>query len=565
MKRNLISFLSLAVLSFSLGSCSADRGPGNSGDKNNNRIITNALHIKDYLNGLQNPPGLRSVNEGSLPNGNKPAPVSEPVVVKRENANVNGIPGFWVTTKRDYKLSQMFDETILLDPTVDILYPGCVIKGSTIADGTYAAVSDCEVGDVTFSISKVLDPKEKPESVTKTVRNIRMSDYRQQFNEWARLNYKEGAVTAMHSLESVESKEEALLKIGASFKHKMVDVAGSLGFDFNKSENHILAKFIQKQYSVTMDVPKSPTIFSKVDTQYINTYKPAYVSNINYGRMIFMSIDTKHSLAEVRTALNVAVKVMDAKGELDQKYKKVLEDSKINVTVIGGSASIHNEPLTNGWKGFLKFMTAKVPMQEITPISFSMRYASDNSLARVVASTEYSVTRRDFVPEFDKIGIVVNMDALKANGSGLTETGQFEVYGKGWASVGGVTAEFFNHKRDNYINLNKGQLVSLKEPNTVITITKPKDMSFEEFVRTRLKFYTHLYDNDHPAKDKDYGEFYQERSIADLVTLVKSEDPHFVIGSNGRGVSIEAHIKVAEIYYMKGNTKLKSIGIANAN
>ena len=37
------------------------------------------------------------------------------------------------------------------------------------------------------------------------------------------------------------------------------------------------------------------------------------------------------------------------------------------------------------------------------PISFSLRYAVDNSQARVVTSNEFTVTQRDFVPVFKKV------------------------------------------------------------------------------------------------------------------------------------------------------------------
>ena len=50
---------------------------------------------------------------------------------------MNGIPGYWVSKTKKYTISQAFDETILLDPTTDIIYPGCALKGNSIGDGTY--------------------------------------------------------------------------------------------------------------------------------------------------------------------------------------------------------------------------------------------------------------------------------------------------------------------------------------------------------------------------------------------------------------------------------------------
>ena len=68
----------------------------------------------------------------------------------------------------------------------------------------------------------------------------------------------------MHSVESITSKEEAMAKVGATFRSQYVDFGANFGFDFDKEQNHILAKFIQKQYTVTTDFPKTPTIFTSI-------------------------------------------------------------------------------------------------------------------------------------------------------------------------------------------------------------------------------------------------------------------------------------------------------------
>lgn len=516
------------------------------------RVIDNPYKIKDYLTSLHNPPMVRSTKAEALPNDGKPTPVDNGKREELSRATVDGVPGVWVKTTRRYHLSQAFDETVLLAPTVDILYPGCVLRGGTIADGTYAAISDCKVGDITFSINKALANDQSSELLKKTVRNIRMSDYREQFSKWASLQYRPSAVTVMHSAEIVNSEQEVAVKMGASFKHQVVDVSASLNFDFKSTSNHILAKFIQKQYSVTMDFPRTPTLFEEVDTKYVNEYAPVYVSNINYGRMVFMAIDTKHQLLDVQAALNVAVKSFNAEGNIDAKYRKVLDESHISIVAIGGGAEQQNLVLENGWEGFKKFMTSQVKMEELTPISFQMRYAVDNALARVVKQTEYDVTRTEFVPEFDEVELVVTLDGLKGSG-GIYESGDLEVYGRTWAVVDGVTSNVYNSDRWHYVTVPKGGDFAVV-PGSVraaLRLHKPKDMSFEEFMRKRIKFYTHFHDNDHPSADKNYGEVVQEYNLQNLIGLRKSEDPHFVIGSTVANYQVWARMKVEDVAYIK--------------
>lgn len=517
------------------------------------RVIDNPYKIKDYLTSLRNPPMVRSTKEENLPNDGKPVPLEKEKREELSRTTIDGVPGVWVKTTRRYHLSQAFDETVLLDPTVDILYPGCVLRGATIADGTYAAISDCKVGDITFSINKALANDQSTALLKKTIPNIRMSDYREQFSKWANLQYRPSAVTVMHSAETVNSEEEVAVKLGASFKHQVVDVTGSLNFDFKSNNNHILAKFIQKQYSVTMDFPRTPTLFEEVDTKYVNEYAPVYVSNINYGRMVFMAIDTKHKLIDVQAALNVAVKSFNANGNLDVKYRKVLDESHISIVAVGGGAEQQNLVLENGWEGFKKFMTSKVAMEELTPISFQMRYAVDNALARVVKQTEYDVTRTEFVPEFDELELVVSLDGLKGSG-GINEAGgELEVYGRAWATFDGATNNIYSSDRWHYVSVPKGENFAIVPASvrTALRLQKPKDMSFEEFMRKRIKFYTHFHDNDDPSYDKNYGEVVQEFSLQELIGLRKSDDPHFVIGSTVANCQVWSRMKVEEVAYIK--------------
>ena len=161
--------------------------------------ILEANQVKGYLQNLKVGSGLL---KGSAPSDiGEPIPTTEPEDVQQgEKDNVNGIPGYWVSKTKKYTISQAFDETILLDPTTDIIYPGCALKGNSIGDGTYAALTDCQLGDITFSIN--LSPENPAEkSKTKyTVKNIRKSDYQDALNEWATMQFKEGAQTTIQSV-----------------------------------------------------------------------------------------------------------------------------------------------------------------------------------------------------------------------------------------------------------------------------------------------------------------------------------------------------------------------------
>ena len=116
--------------------------------------------------------------------------------------------------------------------------------------------------------------------------------------------------------------------------------------------------------------------------------------------------------------------------------------------------------LTNGWEGFKEYMTADISMSELTPISFSLRYAKDNSMCRVVSNGEYDVITRSFVPEFKEMYLELSLSGLKGTeGSRKVEYGpEFELYGTGWITYNGEKiSDIFNIGRKNYINVKKGR------------------------------------------------------------------------------------------------------------
>lgn len=547
MNKKLLCLLTATAL-LGLNSCSNLDEPV--GVERQKGIIRDQAEIQAYLGSLKTP-GAPLSRSGASPD-------AYDVTTEQIPGYNEGVPGYWVVTKKHYKASQMFDETIILDPNAEILYPGCVLQGSSVEDGTYAALTEAEVGDITFSISKVVDAGTSPASIKKTIYNPRMSDYREAFNEWAKLNYQPNAVTSMHSIESVTSKEEAMAKIGATFKHEYVDLAASLGFDFEKDQNHILAKFIQKQYTVTTDFPKTPTIFAFINPYLIDQYQPVYVSNLTYGRMIFMSVDTKHSLTEVRAALNCAVKAIELNIDLESQYKKVLDDSKINITIIGGGANSQNLALTDGWAGFKEYMTTNISMPELTPISFSLRYAKDNSICRVVSRGEYDVVSRSFVPEFKEMNLEVALTGLKATeGNRLREHGkEFEMYGTAWATYNGEKlTDIFNIGRRSYINVKKGSnFTQVNGQKCILSVKKKAEESFADFLQNRVRIYTHMRDYDAriiARNDKDYGETYQEFSISELLAMQKSGESKFSVIGNGDGVNVEVQFNISSVYFKK--------------
>lgn len=380
--------------------------------------------VKEYLKGLPFAPGMARDNGTPIqPGTGQPEIVGTPTVTPGSRDKVDGIPGYWVTTTTNYKLNNTFNEMILLDPRTDIIYPGCALKGNSIINGTYATISDCELGEVTWTLN--LNPESEADSHSSsfTVKNPRYSDYQQALNKWATIAYKEGSNILLESVEKVNSNEELAIKLGLAVKSPIVDFAASFGFNFSKKKNHILAKVIQKGPSVIVDAPrKTPTIFQSVDKTYLENCQPVYVSAINYGRILYLCIDTDADEKDVQQALDIAIKkikgIVDIEANDEIKYKKILENSDIHITMLGGGQTLQNQVASANLEAVKTFLAQRVPFNQLHPVSFQLRFAVDNSLARVQASSTYSVTRREFVQDFKKARLVFRVDAIDGMGDG---------------------------------------------------------------------------------------------------------------------------------------------------
>lgn len=522
--------------------------------------ILEANQVKGYLQNLKIGSGLL---KGSAPSDiGEPIPTTEPEDVQQgEKDNVNGIPGYWVSKTKKYTISQAFDETILLDPTTDIIYPGCALKGNSIGDGTYAAITDCQLGDITFSIN--LSPENPAEkSKTKyTVKNIRKSDYQDALNEWATMQFKEGAQTTIQSVEKITNNTELVVKLGAAVKSSIADVSTSFGFNFNKKKNHILAKVIQKVFSVSTDFPRNtPTIFNKVDKTYFENYQPVYVSNINYGRILYLCIDTDESEKDVQAALDFAIKkikntdvTIDANAET--KYKNILSKSDIHITMLGGGATLQREVTNANLEAVKRFLDQHVPINQLQPISFSLRFAVDNSQARVLTSNVYTITQKDFVQDFKRIRLsfrVVGAKATKDDGRLPNMNWKAVLNGSLGMQANGeeeTTLWTINNLDVPYKTLRENKTVTINGDDAYLEITRKKDETVQDMTETRSVVFTSHMKNNMGAYGATYTDT-KKRSLASLFEIYNSQE-ELPITLTQSGKEITVFVKITNISYLQ--------------
>ena len=553
--------VSMAVCAVTVASCSQDELLTQTKEQSEEGVLSNPREIRNYLKTLPLAPMMTRANGPITPDDGTPLPVEEEDPVVETQGVLDGIPGNWVKTTRHYKIKQTFDENFLFDPTSDVVYPGCVLKGGTIANGTYAMITSHKTGDVTFSISLSPADPSKAHETSATVPNIRKSEYQEVWNKWATMDWKESPVTTIQSVEKINSQEELVTKLGVAVTAPVANGSINLGFNFNKKKNHILARLIQKHFTVSTDAPKKGTIFESIDKDALDGYQPVYISSINYGRIIYLSIETDEKERNINEAIEFAlnkIKGVDVNVSADQavNYRKMLAKSDVHITVLGGGKTIQQEILKGDIDSFQRFLAADIPMEQMYPISFSLRYAVDNSQARVVSSSEFTVTQRDFVPVFKKVRMQLQVLGFSGQHSGPLPNldKDANIWGKVMVGVNGQEHELvgiaqsnpfwfdYREKEETLHPIGFGGIVNVE-------FDKDKNESLEDFVdHQKISFITDLHTENGIYK-YNYGRTQFNHTLGTVFSKYKSDNPVVVLESNYKHIKIHTYVKILDLKF----------------
>lgn len=108
-----------------------------------------------------------------------------------------------------------------------------------------------------------------------------------------------------------------------------------------KHKSGLMARIIQKNFSVVMDYPDTPTIFAnQADFEKYKAISPVYVSSISYGRLGIVMIESDYSYNELKKAFKATLKLR-GKGTtatLDSESLKVLENAQVKLFISDGKS-----------------------------------------------------------------------------------------------------------------------------------------------------------------------------------------------------------------------------------
>ncbi|WP_319023185.1 thiol-activated cytolysin family protein [Tepidibacter hydrothermalis] len=216
--------------------------------------------------------------------------------------------------------------------------------------------------------------------------------------------------SSTHTLPTRTQYSESMVysqsQIAAALNVNAKLLNGSLGIDFNAIKNGekkvMIAAYKQIFYTVNAELPNNPSdvfdesvTFEELSRKGVNNQNPPLmVSNVAYGRTIYVKLETSSSSDDVQAAFKSVLKDVDVSASA--KYKNILDESSFTAVVLGGDSKEHNKVITKDFdeiRNVIKENSEFSSKNPGYPISYTSVFLKDNSIAAVKNRTEYIETK----------------------------------------------------------------------------------------------------------------------------------------------------------------------------
>ncbi len=330
--------------------------------------------------------------------------VADPAPVAKDKPTTSTVPGengsTLQCTTTTYSLTKIPSEFVLLTPNADVLWPGSLVQGKSMASG-------------------VLDPipvKRAPGTITLSLASSAAGQYSKKMDEASLsaavqaqndiLSGFTGATPAMFSIdiESVYSNEQLAVAIDAQATGKTWSAAASLKFDQNTTKSHVLIKFAQQYYTMAFDPPQGASgVFDKSVTAddlapYVGPGNPAvYVASVTYGRIFYLLFESSESQKSLEAAISGSYSgaALSASGAASADWKKTINNAHIQSYALGGNADAALGAVTaaSQFDQVLEFLKKGANFDSQNPgvpVSYKLRNLKDSSEVKLALTTSYT-------------------------------------------------------------------------------------------------------------------------------------------------------------------------------
>ncbi len=285
----------------------------------------------------------------------------------------------------------------LFNPNASVIYPGSLLQGNSLRNATPAVIAVGRAGGV---IS--YDLVNGNTSSFFAVEEVTKASIGNAMNQIIANSPPDLPANFVFNYSQVQSERALALKLGIDYESAFTSISGNFGFSSGSSLNRIVVELNQSFFTMSFDIPTSldglfaPDVTPEDLARYVQPGNPAtYISDVTYGRIYYMLIESTSSYTEMETAVSASFSgvVASANANISGHSLNTLSNLKIKVMAFGGESTttmltIGETDLSN----LVSLLAESTTISTGVPISYVVRSVYDNQIVSVQLATQYDVT-----------------------------------------------------------------------------------------------------------------------------------------------------------------------------
>lgn len=293
----------------------------------------------------------------------------------------------------------------LFNPNASVIYPGSLLQGKSLKNATPDVIPVKRAGG---TVSYNLINGNSNSAIKVDV--VSKSSIQNAMNEIIAASPNAIPANFSFEYEQVQSREALAVSLGLDVKTAFTKIGGNLDFKNEDKKSRVLVKLKQSFYTMSINFPTSlDEIFDESVTaddlaKFIQQDNPAtYISDVTYGRIYYMLIETNSSYQELKLAIDGSFGAVVASGKFNLKVDALrkLKEVKINVTAFGGEAKSTIKTIGADLNELIGLLAESAKIETGLPISYVVRSVSTAKIIGVQLATEYNTTTCNIIKNVD--------------------------------------------------------------------------------------------------------------------------------------------------------------------
>lgn len=328
----------------------------------------------------------------------------------------NSTSGNVICNVQQVSLTAGFNELNMLDPTAVEIWPGRVIKISSIDDGSYTSFTgftsrnDMTIAVIAAGTSQTPVDRIIPgntisqSSVINAVNNVK--------NNFGRNDF--GSDGWMFESFNCFSSSQFLIEAGAGVSATPInlDIRASSSLSTTEKKNKIVLKFLREAYDVKVDSDLGQVVNA---TDLGND--AGIIASVSYGQFGIIEIQSDSSLADMDAALNFAFNAdptTNISGSLRTQLNNTIASFSIKGIFKGvqGNSGIVTLPNINDLKNMLLGNGSIIATTPVVPLSFVVKSLKDGATMMLKSSMSYAKRECTVLPPASDTKLRVKLLAL---------------------------------------------------------------------------------------------------------------------------------------------------------